>query len=236
MRAARVIKTLSGVNKKLLYTLPRDWDINVSTTRATKHLDRLTLTELISVIKSYEMNDKQIAVNQGSPFMKTPASPVSKTSVVYPVSATTNVSTSPQQSTAYSNVSAEQVITPKKAQEDVAQTNEEEALRSSHTFKTSMAIENVSSSLCSQACKNKVFGYYENNQNLIREKSIDKREYDCLKKRYNILLEKIEEQKQEISKLTNDASNFRCGQDYAFTLYKDLNWSLKMRELNFKMN
>ena len=47
------------VNKKLLYFLPRSWDTNISIIKSAHKIERLSLNELISVIRSYELVIKQ---------------------------------------------------------------------------------------------------------------------------------------------------------------------------------
>ena len=47
------------MNKKLLYSLPRSWDTNISIIKSAYQIQRISLNELISVIRSYELVNKQ---------------------------------------------------------------------------------------------------------------------------------------------------------------------------------
>ena len=63
MKSNKIENTNGVINKKLLNSLPRNWDMNVGLIKSTKNLDNLNLTEMVSVIKSHEMNDQQRAQN-----------------------------------------------------------------------------------------------------------------------------------------------------------------------------
>jgi len=54
----------SVMNKMLVNILPRSWDSNVTLIKRTKDLARLTLSETISLIKSYDLDDRQRYLTQ----------------------------------------------------------------------------------------------------------------------------------------------------------------------------
>ncbi|KAI3751320.1 hypothetical protein L2E82_22387 [Cichorium intybus] len=56
------------VNKKLLNSLPRSWDMNVSVIKKNKDLDRFSLSEIMAIIKSCDMDDKQREMNHVSSY------------------------------------------------------------------------------------------------------------------------------------------------------------------------
>ncbi|KAI3767616.1 hypothetical protein L2E82_17880 [Cichorium intybus] len=56
------------VNKKLLNSLPRSWDMNVAVIKKTKDLARLSLSEIMAIIKSCDMDDKQREMNHVSSY------------------------------------------------------------------------------------------------------------------------------------------------------------------------
>ncbi|KAD5960539.1 hypothetical protein E3N88_12011 [Mikania micrantha] len=66
MRGAEIFLSNGEINKKLLNSLPRSWDMNVALIKKTKDLYRISLIELISIIKSYDMDDKQRTMNHNS--------------------------------------------------------------------------------------------------------------------------------------------------------------------------
>ncbi|XP_076936165.1 uncharacterized protein LOC143603163 [Bidens hawaiensis] len=59
MRSANIHLTLIETNNKLINSLPQGWDMNVAVIKKTKDLSRLTLSEVIAIIKSCDMDDKQ---------------------------------------------------------------------------------------------------------------------------------------------------------------------------------
>src|ERR1043165_9377430 len=64
MKSNDMVVDNSVMNKKLLNTLPRSWDSNVTLIKRTKDLARLTLSETISLIKSYDLDDRQRYMTQ----------------------------------------------------------------------------------------------------------------------------------------------------------------------------
>ncbi|KAC9670495.1 hypothetical protein E3N88_45417 [Mikania micrantha] len=62
------------VNKKLLNSLPYNWNSNCTTIKRTKDMYKTSLSELISIINSYDMDDKQRALNHASSMGIAPAS------------------------------------------------------------------------------------------------------------------------------------------------------------------
>ena len=59
MKSAGLDLNQYEVNKKLLYSLPRSWDTNISIIKGAHKVERLSLNELISTIRSYELVNKQ---------------------------------------------------------------------------------------------------------------------------------------------------------------------------------
>ena len=55
---AGIYALCSEIKNKLLNSLPKSWDMNVSVIKKTKNLNRLTLAEIMVVIKAYDMDDK----------------------------------------------------------------------------------------------------------------------------------------------------------------------------------
>ncbi|KAI3700163.1 hypothetical protein L2E82_44782 [Cichorium intybus] len=56
------------VNKKLLNSLLKSWDVNVAVIKKTRDLGRLSLSEIMAVIKSMAMDDKQREMNHVSSY------------------------------------------------------------------------------------------------------------------------------------------------------------------------
>ena len=63
MKTNKIENSNRVINKKLLNAPPRNWDMNVGLIKSTKNLDNLNLTQMVSIIKSHEMNDQQRALN-----------------------------------------------------------------------------------------------------------------------------------------------------------------------------
>ena len=63
MNIAEVVVFRSKINKNLLNSLPKNWDMNVSVIKNTKDLSRLTLAEVMAIIKACDMDDKQREIN-----------------------------------------------------------------------------------------------------------------------------------------------------------------------------
>ncbi|KAI3807126.1 hypothetical protein L1987_23050 [Smallanthus sonchifolius] len=53
------IETKGEINKKLLNSLPINWNFNITTIKRTKDMYTTSLSELISILRSYEMDDQQ---------------------------------------------------------------------------------------------------------------------------------------------------------------------------------
>ena len=70
MSTAGIVLSRSEINKKLLNSLPRNWDMNVSVIKKTKDLNRLSLAEVMTVIKACDMDDKQREINCNTPFFR----------------------------------------------------------------------------------------------------------------------------------------------------------------------
>ena len=51
------------INKKLLNSLPKAWDMNVVVIKKTKDLNRLSLAETMAIIKACDLDDKQREIN-----------------------------------------------------------------------------------------------------------------------------------------------------------------------------
>ena len=63
MTVAGIFYTKSEINKKLLNALPKSWDMNVAVIKKTKDLSRLSLAEVMAVIKACDIDDKQQEIN-----------------------------------------------------------------------------------------------------------------------------------------------------------------------------
>ena len=59
MSSAGIVLPRSEINKKLLNSLPRSWDMNISVIKKTKDLNKMLLAETMAVIKACDMDDKQ---------------------------------------------------------------------------------------------------------------------------------------------------------------------------------
>ncbi|KAI3725433.1 hypothetical protein L1987_65221 [Smallanthus sonchifolius] len=59
MNSAGIEMTNNEVNKKLLNSLPLNWNFNITTIKRTKDMYTTPLSELISILRSYEMDDQQ---------------------------------------------------------------------------------------------------------------------------------------------------------------------------------
>ena len=57
MTVAGIFYTKSEINKKLLNALPKSWDMNVAVIKKTKDLNRLSLAEVMAVIKACDIDD-----------------------------------------------------------------------------------------------------------------------------------------------------------------------------------
>ncbi|KAD4385615.1 hypothetical protein E3N88_25784 [Mikania micrantha] len=66
MTSSGIVMTKGEVNKKLLNSLPNTWNSNCTTIKRTKDMYKTSLSELISIINSYDMDDKQRALNHAS--------------------------------------------------------------------------------------------------------------------------------------------------------------------------
>ncbi|KAD5802663.1 hypothetical protein E3N88_14023 [Mikania micrantha] len=66
MTSSGIEMTKGEVNKKLLNSLPYTWNSNCTTIKRTKDMYKTSLSELISIINSYDMDDKQRALNHAS--------------------------------------------------------------------------------------------------------------------------------------------------------------------------
>lgn len=63
MTTAGIILSRSEINKKLLNSLPKNWDMNISVIKKTKDLNRLSLAETMAIIKAFDMDDRQREIN-----------------------------------------------------------------------------------------------------------------------------------------------------------------------------
>ena len=63
MSSVGMMVTRSEINKKLLNSLPKSWDMNVSMIKKTKDLNRLSLAETRTIIKACDLDDKQREIN-----------------------------------------------------------------------------------------------------------------------------------------------------------------------------
>ena len=63
MSSVGVFVSRSEVNKKLLNSLPKTWDINVAVIKKTKDLYQLSLAEIMVIIKACDLDEKQREIN-----------------------------------------------------------------------------------------------------------------------------------------------------------------------------
>ncbi|XP_076936338.1 uncharacterized protein LOC143603438 [Bidens hawaiensis] len=68
IRSANINLTSAEINNKLVNSLPQNWDLNVAVIKKTKDLSRLTLSEVMAIIKACDMDDKQRAINHASTY------------------------------------------------------------------------------------------------------------------------------------------------------------------------
>ncbi|KAI3783348.1 hypothetical protein L1987_42427 [Smallanthus sonchifolius] len=66
MRSDEIEMTNGEVNKKLLNSLPYSWNMNATSVKRSNDMYKTSLADFISIIKSYEMDDKQRALNQAN--------------------------------------------------------------------------------------------------------------------------------------------------------------------------
>ena len=58
-----VVLTKYDINNKLLISLPKEWDVDVAVLKKTRNLSILTLAEVIAILKSCDMDNKQREIN-----------------------------------------------------------------------------------------------------------------------------------------------------------------------------
>ncbi|XP_076902026.1 uncharacterized protein LOC143556633 [Bidens hawaiensis] len=63
MRYESINLTVAETTNKLINLLPKSWDMNVAVIKKTKDLNKLTLSEVMAIIKACDMDDKQRAIN-----------------------------------------------------------------------------------------------------------------------------------------------------------------------------
>ena len=63
MHSADVSVTKAEINKKLLNSLPKDWNTKVEIIKSTRDLKNLSLAEVMAIIKAYDMDNKQREIN-----------------------------------------------------------------------------------------------------------------------------------------------------------------------------
>ncbi|KAI3723678.1 hypothetical protein L2E82_35434 [Cichorium intybus] len=68
MSTAGIVFSKIKVNKKLLNSLPRSWDMNVAVIKKTRDLSKLSLSEVMAIIKFCDMDDKQREINHVNSF------------------------------------------------------------------------------------------------------------------------------------------------------------------------
>ena len=68
MGSAGVSVSRHEINKKLLNSLPISWNNNVSVIKSTKDLGRISLAEVMAIIKAFAMDDKQREINHVNSF------------------------------------------------------------------------------------------------------------------------------------------------------------------------
>lgn len=68
MSTAGITLSNGEINKKVLNSLPRSWDMNVSVIKKTKDLNKLSLAEVMAIIKACDMDDRQREINHANSY------------------------------------------------------------------------------------------------------------------------------------------------------------------------
>ncbi|KAI3740357.1 hypothetical protein L2E82_30785 [Cichorium intybus] len=68
MATARIVLSKAEVNKKLLNSLPKSWDMNVAVIKKTRDLGKLSLSEVMAIIKACDIDDKKTEINHVSSY------------------------------------------------------------------------------------------------------------------------------------------------------------------------
>ena len=63
MSTTRINLPRTKISKKLLPSLPRSWDMNVAVIKKNRDLRKLTLAEVMAIIKACDMDDKKREIN-----------------------------------------------------------------------------------------------------------------------------------------------------------------------------
>ncbi|XP_076959098.1 uncharacterized protein LOC143635087 [Bidens hawaiensis] len=63
IRSININLTAVETKNNMVNSLPQSWDMNVAVIKKTKDLNRLTLSEIMAIIKACDMDDKQRAIN-----------------------------------------------------------------------------------------------------------------------------------------------------------------------------
>ena len=63
MSSAGIVLPKIKINKKLLNSLPKAWDMNVFVIKTTKNLNTMTLAETMAIIKASEMDGQRREIN-----------------------------------------------------------------------------------------------------------------------------------------------------------------------------
>ncbi|KAL7615964.1 hypothetical protein Lser_V15G04550 [Lactuca serriola] len=63
MSSVGILVTRSEINKMLLNSFPKSWDMNMSVIKKTKDLNRLSMDETMAIIKACDLDDKQREIN-----------------------------------------------------------------------------------------------------------------------------------------------------------------------------
>ena len=63
MSSAGIVLPKIEINKKVLNSLPKAWDINVFVIKTTKNLNIMTLAETMAIIKASEMDGQQLIMS-----------------------------------------------------------------------------------------------------------------------------------------------------------------------------
>ncbi|XP_076923395.1 uncharacterized protein LOC143585507 [Bidens hawaiensis] len=68
MRYANINLTAAETNNKHVNALPQRWYMNVAVIKKMKDLNRLTLSEVMAIVKACDMDDKQRAINHANSY------------------------------------------------------------------------------------------------------------------------------------------------------------------------
>ncbi|KAI3805508.1 hypothetical protein L1987_27945 [Smallanthus sonchifolius] len=184
MKSAEIELAKGEINKRLLISLPITWNFNCTAIKRTKDMYQTSLSELISILYSYDMDDKQCHLNHISSM---------------------DVSEIVEASTSTSGESKALV-----SQQDWSDKVQDLKVKQHHDFVVEVTDTEVIKDLCSAICVEKVNRYEHDNDILNQE--ITKLRYSNSehKRLERVFNDTIEASKNDFSKHEMDFSNKEC--------------------------